>query len=94
MGTTKKNQVTLNELADRINVQFERYLDEPISPRTPYDWWKRSKNGLISETMPKPVIIVGRSPVFRWSDIMAWFVRYKGIGKKVGLKDVNDEGEG
>lgn len=76
-------QITLAEMADKINGKFDRWLDEPISHMTPYDWWKRTKNGDISEPLPKPVMVVGRSPVFRWSEIMPWFVRYKGIGRTV-----------
>jgi hypothetical protein len=85
--------VTLGEMADRINSQFSRHLDSPISQRTPYDWWKRTKTGDISEPMPKPVVIVGRSPLFRWSDIIGWFVRYHGIGARRAGVEVNvDEG--
>lgn len=79
---TNPNQVMLSEMANRLNKQFAKQLDEPISQRTPYDWWKRSKTGDISEPMPKPIGIYGRSPVFRYSDILTWFIRYKGVGKR------------
>ena len=83
-------QITLAEMADKLNATFGRYLDEPISDRTPYDWWKRTKRGDITEPLPKPVIVVGRSPVFRESEIIPWFVRYKGIGTRMLRKEAND----
>lgn len=84
------NKVMLNEMAGQLNEQFARYLDRPVASHTPYDWWKRTKNGDISEPLPKPIIVVGNSPVFRWNEIIAWFVRYRGIGSKVSLKQEGD----
>ena len=74
-------QITLAEMSKKLNSMFLAHLDEPISELTPYDWWKRTKLGEISEPLPKPLMIVGRSPVFKWSEIVAWFVRYKGLAK-------------
>lgn len=72
--------VILADMADRLNAQFAKHLDEPIKETTPYDWWKRTKQEDISEPLPKPIDMIGRTPVFRWTDIMRWFIRYKGVG--------------
>lgn len=86
------DQVILSRMADRLNSQFARYLDEPIPQTTPYDWWKRTKLGTISEPLPVPVVMLGRSPVFRWGDIVRWFITYKGIAKKAALKEMKGTG--
>lgn len=80
---SQSNKVTLAEMADRLNEQFGQYLEQPIHPRSPYDWWKRTKAENISEPLPHPVMLIGRTPVWRWPDIVAWFIRYKGVGKLV-----------
>lgn len=73
--------VNLAVIGDRLNKQFSRHLDEPISPLTPYDWWKRTKKGTITEPMPNPVSFINGRPVFRYADVMRWFIRYRGIGR-------------
>lgn len=80
--------VILSEMADRLNKEFARHLDGPISKLTPYDWWDRSKAGTISLPMPKPITYanrggvargtVGDRPVFRWSDVVRWYIKYRG----------------
>lgn len=75
----KAQLVTLADMADKLNEKYGPLLEEPISNTTPYDWWKRTKRRDISEPLPKPVMVVGRSPVFRWTEIMPWFIRYRGI---------------
>ena len=85
------DQVILSEMADRLNTQFERYLDEPIPQTTPYDWWKRTKLGTISEPLPIPIAKLGRSPVFRYGDIVRWFISYKGIARMVTVKLMTEE---
>lgn len=87
-------QITLAQMADKINDQFGKYLDEPVSHMTPYDWWKRTKDQTISEPLPAPVLVVGRSPVFRWTEILPWFVRYKGIGTRIKIKTKDSVSEG
>lgn len=83
------DHIILGDMADRLNKQFGRHLDEPIASTTPYSWWKRHKKGDLPEPMPTPLWFVGRSPVFRWGDIVRWFIRYKGIGKlTVNVKEV------
>ena len=82
--------VILSEMADRLNVEFARHLDKPISKVTPYDWWKRSKAGKLSLPMPNPIAYaneggvargtVGDRPIFRWNEIVRWFIRYRGVG--------------
>lgn len=73
--------VYLSNMAEKLNEQFGKHLDAPIARMTPYDWWKRTQRGDISEPLPKPIEIYGRSPVWRYNDIVRWFIRYRGVGK-------------
>ena len=74
--------VNLANMAEKLNQTFARHLDNPISKLTPYDWWKRTKADTISNPLPKPVAIIAGRPMFRYSDIMRWFISYRGIGGK------------
>lgn len=74
--------VNLANMAERLNQTFARHLETPISNLTPYDWWKRTKSGAISDPLPKPIIFLAGRPMFRYSDVMRWFIGYRGIGGK------------
>jgi len=80
-----KKYVALFQMADRLTAYFA--LDPPIQYRTPFGWWKYTKNDSISLPMPNPRAIIrekgGRpTPVWRWSEIVQWYAGYAGVAVK------------
>lgn len=70
----EQTTVVMSEMADRLNKDLE--LKPKIAQSTPYDWWKRTKNNQISQPMPKPIRMIGTSPVFLWRDVVRWYKLY------------------
>ena len=67
--------VTLSEMASFLNERFS--LNYPIAYMTPYDWWRRTKEGEIDPPLPKPIKMVGRSPLFSRRAVASWYEEYK-----------------
>lgn len=80
-----KKYVGLFQMATRLTDHYS--LDPPIQYRTPFGWWKYTKLDTISLPMPNPRAIIrekgGRpTPVWRWSEIVAWYAGYAGIAPR------------
>ena len=76
-STLDESTVTLGNMAEKLEAE----LGIKLYANTPYAWWRRSQNDDLPIPMPRPEMFVGkRSPVWKWSSILAWYKAWKGIG--------------
>lgn len=67
--------ILLSEMAEFLNTTFPKL--PKVDAHTPYDWWKRHKQGRLSTPLPKPVRMIGLGPMFRALDVIKWYQSYQ-----------------